>query len=61
MMSKMLMANVEMELLKVSFPAEIQKRSLINLSLEFVLIKDKLLSNRANRLGFVASHAIWAN
>lgn len=55
------MANVEMELLKVSFPAEIQKRSLINLSLEFVLIKDKLLSNRANRLGFVASHAIWAN
>lgn len=49
------MANVEMELLKVSFPAEIQKRSLINLSLEFVLIKDKLLSNRANRLGFVAS------
>lgn len=57
MTSKMLMANVKMELLKVSFPAKIQKRSLINLSLQFVLIKDKHLSflKRSNKLGFVAS------
>ena len=51
------MANVEMELLKVSFPAKIQKRSLTNLSLQFVLIKDKHLSfsEKSDRFGFVAA------
>lgn len=43
MTSKTLTANVGMELLKASFPEEIQKRSLIKLSFKCVLIEDMLL------------------
>ena len=45
---KMQRASVEMELLKASFPVEIQQRSPIKVSFKFVLVKDM-------RLGFFTS------